>query len=308
MRAGTRWLHRLAWRLRPPVLVLGGGGARGFAHIGVLQVLEEQKVPLKGIVGTSMGAGIGAMYLSYGSLDAVVERWREALQRDLIPVAQALRRNPHAQIQEHPLLQVARKIRDRLVISVALNRSTMLDDRALRMAFQFLVPDVEIAELRLPFLAVTTDLATGEEVRLRSGSLREAVRASCAIPGLLPPVALEGRSLVDGGVVAEVPVKAARELGGPVIAVDVAMDLPPVDDRAIALDTMMRAQVMTARLLREQQLRRVRHLLRPAVGHATWADWSRLDELIAAGRTAALTWLGVQPPSAVVADEADAHA
>ena len=135
------------------------------------------------------------------------------------------------------------------------------------------------------------DLLNGDEVRLDSGPLRAALRASSSIPGLLPPVDIDGRRLVDGGVVAEVPVAAARALGGSMIVVDTSMDLPPYAGGGVALDTMMRTQLMTSRLLRDQQLRRVRHLIRPRVGHATWADWSRLEELVEAGRSATRSFL-----------------
>jgi len=284
-------LRRLVWRARPPVLALGGGGARGFAHIGVLQVLEEEGLPMRMLVGTSMGSVVGGMYLALGSAGEVLARWREALDQGIIPSVDSARRLPESETHEHPLLQMARRIRDRVVLSMAVNRRAMLGDKELTRAFDFLVPDVDVGDLRRPFVAVATDLSTGEEVRLRSGSLRRVVTASSSIPGLLPPVELEGRPLVDGGVLAEVPVNAAVECGRPVIAVDVSMDLPLLDDHGLALDTLMRTQLMTSRLLRAHQLSVVAHVIRPDVGHATWADWGRFEELVAAGRLAARTWL-----------------
>jgi len=146
-------------------------------------------------------------------------------------------------------------------------------------------------------MGVATDLVTGEEVRLRHGPLRAVVQASCSIPGLLPSVEIEGRNLVDGGVVAEVPVEAARTLGRPVVAVDTSMNLPALNEAGLALDTMMRTQSVTARLLREHQLARVLHVLRPEVGHATWFDWARFEELIEAGRTAARKRLSLRADS-----------
>jgi len=272
---------------------LGGGGARGFAHIGVLQVLEEQGMPIRAVVGTSMGALIGAMHLTHASHEEVLSKWREAIDRDLIPSVRPMSRLPDSDEHEHPLLQAARKIRNRVVVSMVVNRSTMLDDRYMAKAFDFLIPNVDIEDLPLPFVAVATDLATGEEVRLTKGPLRTVVKASSSIPGLLPAVELDGRLLVDGGVVAEVPVEAARRAGRPVIAVDVSMDVPPYHDGGLVLDTMMRTQLVTSRLLREHQLARVLHVIRPRVGHATWADWNGFDRLIEAGRAAAHEWLGI---------------
>lgn len=281
------------WRLRKPVLALGGGGARGFAHLGVLDVLDRLGLGVRGVAGTSMGAVIGAMYLCHGSAAATIERWRSAFEEELIPPVRPLRRTPKDEVREHPLLQAARRIRDQIVIAFAVNRSTILDDVDLVKAFDFLIPDISVASLPKPFVAVAVDLETGDEVRLRSGDLRPVLKASSAIPGVLPAVELEGRRLVDGGILAEVPVAAAREMGWPVVAVDVAMEIPPLGDDDTVLDTMMRTQMMTSRLVRRRQLERATMVIRPDVGCTTWADWSRFEDLIEVGRVAAAEYLGL---------------
>jgi NTE family protein len=274
-------------------MALGGGGARGFAHLGVLQVFDELGLSVRAVAGTSMGAVTGAMYLALGSADAAIERWRQAIARELVPPIRPMRKPADSVDREHPLIQVARKIRNRIVVSFAMNRTTVLDDEDLVRAFEFLVPDVSIEDLPRPFLAVTTDLEDGREVRLGRGPLNQALKASSAIPGLLPAVEIDHRLLVDGAVVAEVPVGAARSLGWPVIAVDASMDLPPMSDEALVLDTMMRTQMMTARLLRNRVLSRVRGVIRPEVGCAAWADWHEFDRLVEAGRTAAREFFGL---------------
>ena len=290
-------LRRLWRRLRPPVLALGGGGARGFAHIGVLEVLERERVPFRGIAGTSMGAVIGAMYLHWGSAEAVRRRWEEAFERELVPDVPTIDMGG-AEPDEatHPLLQLARRVRDRIVISVAVNRTTVADEDRfaewLELLEHLLPGTARIEELPRPFVAVATDLEDGSEVRLRRGPLREAVRASASIPGLVPPVELEGRLLVDGGVVAEVPVGAAAEIGRPVVAVDVSMELPPHRPDALVLHTTFRTGLMTARLLRRYQLEEADTVLRPEVGARSWADWKLRHEFVEAGRRAAERWLG----------------
>ena len=293
-RTGSRHkaLRRLRWRLRPPVLALGGGGARGFAHYGVLDVLDELRLPVRGIAGTSMGAVAGAMYLAHGSAGAAIARWQRAIEADLVPPVRPLRNRMEDGLRENPLLQAARRIRDHVVVAWAANRPTVLDGRDLDRALQFLIPDGDLEGLQTPFLAVATDLSDGSEVRLVQGNLRHVLRASSAIPGLLPPIEVEGRMMVDGGVVAEIPVAAARTLGWPVIAVDTSMDVPKLESNDLALDTMMRTQMMTSRLVRRADLDRASAILRPQVGHATWADWGRFDELVAAGRRAAEEYLG----------------
>jgi NTE family protein len=252
------------------VLALGGGGARGFAHLGVLQVLEEADLPVRAIVGTSMGAVIGSMYLAHGSVEIVADRWNEGIADGLVPFVTPLRRVP-----------------------IAMNRSTILDQEDLARAMEFLIPEIRFEELAKPLIVVATNIDNGDEIRLVEGPLRTALAASSAIPGIVASVEVNGNWLVDGAVVAEVPVAAARSVGWPVAAVDVSMDIPPVGESDLVLDTMMRTQLMTASLLRRKQLAKATHVIRPKVGGVYWAEWSRIDELIAAGRNAALEFFGL---------------
>lgn len=293
-----KWLHasrRAAWKIRPPVLALGGGGARGFAHIGVLQELDRHSLPIRSMTTTSMGAIVGAMYAHMGSGKAVFERWREALARDLIPSPPHSSRTHGREQKERPLLQAARRFRNRLVVSFALHQPSMLDGSSIADAVEFLLPDINIEDLPLKFSAIATDLKTGQSVILDRGPLRTAVAASGAIPGVLPAVEIDGRLLIDGGVVAETPVREARMSGRPVLAVDVSMNLGQTSDTDIALDTMMRAQTITASALREHQLRDAGWVLRPNVGHAVWSDWDLFDQLVEAGTEAMREWLGSKP-------------
>jgi NTE family protein len=135
---------------------------------------------------------------------------------------------------------------------------------------------------------VATDLVTGEEVRIDDGPLRLAVQASAAIPAMVPPVDWRGAHLVDGGVVAEVPVAAAASIGRPVIAVDVGMALPEYHADDLLIHTLVRTQMLTTRLLRAAQMRAADVALRPEVGATSWAEWERRDEFEEAGRKEAL--------------------
>jgi len=285
--------RRAAARVRPPVLALGGGGARGFVHIGVMRVLDELSVRPRAVVGTSMGSLVGAMYLFHGSASAVESAWRQVMDDGILPAVRQVSRVPKAEKKEHPLFQVARRIKNRVVVSVALNRSTVLDGSELDAAVDALLPDLQIGELSTSFTAVATDLESGAEVRLQRGSLRDAVKASSAIPGMVPARVVDGRELVDGGVVAEVPVAAARAVGRPVLVVNASMDVPPLAEDDNALDTMMRTQMMTARLLRHRQLEEATWVVRPDIGHVAWADWAVFDEMIDKGESAARSFFGL---------------
>ena len=275
------------------MLALGGGGARGFVHIGVMRMLDQYSIRPNAIVGTSMGSLMGAMYLVHGSAAEVEARWRETMERGILPSVPPVTMVPRAEKKEHPLIQVACQIKNQVVVSFALNRSTVLDGSVLDRAVEELLPDLAIEDLPIPFTAVATHLETGDEVRLSGGSLRLAVKASSSIPGMVPAKAVGGCELVDGGVVAEVPVAAARALGRSVLVVDASMEIPPLEDDDLALDTMMRTQMMTSRLLRERQLADATWVIRPKIGHVAWADWGTFDQMIEAGETAAREFFGM---------------
>lgn len=279
--------RRLSWQLHPPTLALGGGGARGFAHIGILESIESRGLPVRKIAGTSMGAVVAAMYASLGSASAVRQRWEEALQEGLIPeIKSPNKARNDEEGSRHPLLQRARKLKDTLIVAFAIYRESVIDDDQLVRALDFLLPECNLEDLPITLSFSATDLDSGEEVELSRGPLRATVKASSSVPGVAPPVQFDGCRLVDGGVIAEVPVQLARRIGRPVIAVDVSMDLPGRGEDDNALDTMLRTQLMTARLLRQYQLRDARWVIRPPVGDLLWSEWKKFDEMIDAGRRA----------------------
>jgi len=176
-------------------LALGGGAARGWAHIGVIRALEAAGIRPDMVCGTSIGALVGAAYAG-GELDRF-ERWvMEMGIRELISF-----------------------------LDLRLSGGVIKGERLMEFLRRNFV-DRPIEELALPFAAVATALGTGSEVWLRSGSTIEAVRASSALPGLFPPVRRDGQVLADGALVNPVPVSLARAMGAEiVIAVDLSSDL-----------------------------------------------------------------------------------
>ncbi|HEY7609483.1 MAG TPA: patatin-like phospholipase family protein [Alphaproteobacteria bacterium] len=178
---------------RPRIgLALGSGSARGFAHIGVLRALDEAGIPICCIAGTSIGALVGAVYAS-GKLDLL-----ETAVRDLDWKAVAS------------------------FLDVVFPRSGLIDGKRIAEFVRRHVHTEPIDRLPIPFRAVATDLATGEEIVLGSGDLVEAVRASIAVPGILTPVRWRGRILADGALTNPVPVSVARAMGADVV---IAVDL-----------------------------------------------------------------------------------
>ncbi len=278
---------------RPRVgLALGGGGARGAAHVGVLRVLEEHGVVVDYVAGTSMGSVVGALY-SLGLTPDDIERellqvdW-EGLFSDRLPRSARTMR---------------RKADDRQVflpLEFGLEGLGLTTPRALvagqKFAFAFTVPGLITAghrtfdELPIPYRSVATDLATGEAVVLGRGNLIRAVRASMSIPGVFPPVEIEGRVLVDGYLASNVPVDVVRDMGADVvIAVSVDRALEGLDSDA--LDTMMGLQEQAARIRGQlaiaPELARADVVIRPDVSRWVGSEYHRLAEIMPAGEVAA---------------------
>lgn len=172
-------------------LALGSGSARGLAHLGVLRALAEAGIEVHCIAGASMGALVGAIHAA-GKVDALEATFREFDWKKTVSF-----------------------------FDVVLPKSGLIDGAKVGELVRSHVHADAIEELPMPFAAVATDLASGEEVVIRDGDLIEAVRASIAVPGIFTPVRRNGRLLVDGGLTDPVPVSAARALGADyVIAVD----------------------------------------------------------------------------------------
>lgn len=173
-------------------VALGGGAARGLAHIGILRVLEEQGVRIRALAGTSIGAIVGGLYCA-GKLDEYEEFVRGLDARSILRM-----------------------------LDPVLPKAGLLGGNRVMKRLHEILGEQQVDALDIPFTAVATDLHTGEEVRLHSGDLIEAMRASWAIPGVFTPVKVENRWLVDGGVSMPVPVGSARAMGMglPVIAVN----------------------------------------------------------------------------------------
>jgi NTE family protein len=290
--AAMRLADLLRGRLGKPegiVLALGGGGARGLAHVGVLEVIERSGVPVAGIAGTSAGAIVGAMWLTLGSAEAISRRWKEFLAAGFPQALPDVRLTSTITSRDNLLFHFARRLRQGAMVALALERTSLVGHDEFDRGMAFLLPEIPFDRLPKPFAAVATDFESGAPVMLRSGSLHLAVAASSAVPAVLLPYTVDGRPLIDGGTVADVPVAQARTLAArPVVAVDVGETWPPEDPTAITLPrAMMRGANMTHRALRELQLREADLVIRPEVGGLHWSEFGRFEEAIAAGRSAA---------------------
>jgi NTE family protein len=276
------------WRRRPRVgLALGGGGARGLAHIGVLKTLEAHGIPIEVIAGTSIGALIGAAY----ALEPDVKKLQaaaEAFPQSPAYHESGLERFRKKKPVENFFGQVATYMKDRLVINLAYSRLSLVGGWRAARAVDFILPDKTFSDLRLPFVCVATDLRTGKEVTFQQGSLRGAVQASTSIPGFLPPVMARDYLLTDGAVVAPVPVQACRELGAEVvIAVDVGQSVHNGVETENVIDIIFRANAITSRKLTHLLLASADLVIRPKVGLVHWSEFRLVHTLVAEGERAA---------------------
>jgi NTE family protein len=280
--------------VRPRVgLVLGGGGARGVAHIGVLRELERQRIPIDAIAGTSMGAIVGGLYAS-GMTTAELEQlvagmdWAAALSDEPRRGDTAFRRKQDE--QRFPVNPDVGFADGQFRLPRGIVQGQRLD-----LILQTLTADISRVEdfddLHIPFRAVASDLETGEKYVMGHGDLGRAIRASMSVPGVLAPAEVDGRLLVDGGLVGNLPVDVVRDMGvDVVIAVDVEFPLYAVEDLSSAI--VISEQMLTI-LVRKETLRQIDSLaatdvlIRPQLGNFGSADFGQVLDTIEPGVTAA---------------------
>jgi len=243
-------------------LALGGGFSRGFAHLGVLEVLAQEHIPISTIVGTSVGALLGAAYVHGISLTELCDLGRRLRVRDFLRFQSSGKK---AEGQRKDCIG-------------------QFVQEWFRIKF--------IEELAIPLAIVATDLDTGAPYVFSSGPLEIAIRASCAFPGLVKPVEHEGRLLADGCIVAPVPTAIAAEynarhgngcvLGVSVSSIDTSFSTS--ENVAKVLDSQYRASNRIA--TEPSWCRYADVLLEPQVHHIDWSDFSRVDDAVAAGADA----------------------
>jgi NTE family protein len=237
-------------------LVLGAGSARGFAHVGVLKVLESNKIPVHLIVGTSAGSFVGSMY-AYGYNSFQLQKMSFSMEKGDI-------------------------------IDLTVPDNGFIKGEKLEEFINKTVNNTPMEKMRIPFYAVATDILNGQEVVFGKGNTGKAVRASCSIPGIFRPVKIEGRMYVDGGVVSPVAVDAARRMGADVvIAVDIAFAAGEAQPES-TIDTMLQAISIMYSKLSAMQLQRADVVIRPKVAHIGTGDFSKRHEAVLEGEKAAL--------------------
>jgi NTE family protein len=238
-------------------LVLGAGSLKGFAHIGVIKILESNKIPIHMIVGTSAGSAVGSLY-AYG-IDAF------SLQKLSFSVQ-----------------------KDDIVDLLYIPSNGFIKGEKLEEFINKSVNHTPMEKFKIPFYAVATDLEKGQEMIFGKGNAGTAVRASCSIPGIFRAVRISDRIYVDGGVVSPVAVEAAKRLGADVV---IAVDISSAVDRTQpegTIDTILQSINIMYSKLSSIQLAKADVVIKPKVSHIGSADFSKRHEAILEGEKAAI--------------------
>jgi len=285
----------MRWTGKRVALALGGGGVRGFSHVGVMSVLEKERIDIDLIAGTSAGALVGGAYAAGLSPGAIRQRIDEYIASPAFQSSElrsiGLSVSPAA--ESGPLSKVQTYLRNRYYMFRSFFRPSILPPRDFSSLIDYFLPDIDIRETRVPFLAVATDLLTGKQVVFSEGPLRRAVLASCSVPGAVEPVRWGEWLLADGGITSLVPVRAARTAGADVvIAVVVDREILEAPQFETAQDVFYRAGEITSDLLQAEELREADVIIRPNVGDLHWMDFTRAKDLVRVGEEAAREALG----------------
>ncbi len=279
---------------RPRIgLVLSGGGARGAAHVGVLKVLEELRIPVDAVAGTSMGAIVGGLYASGLSAEEVERaltsiNWQDAFTDRTSRAALTFRRK---QDDQNFLVRLPLGLKKgQFILPKGLIQGQKLTQILRSLTYPVSAVD-DFNQLPVPYRAVATDIETGQVVVLDHGDVATAMRASMSAPGVFAPITVDDRLLIDGGITANLPIDVARTLGvDRLIVVDVSFPLLPRDKLATALEVSNQAIAIMVRREALQQRATLGAddiVIDPPLGDASSVDFRRVRESIAVGEKAA---------------------
>ena len=268
-------------------LALGGGGARGLAHIGVLKVLEKENIPIDFITGTSMGAIIGAVYAltkDISAIEKITEKYSKISEFNIdLSFSEKERKD-----KPFFLKKMSDFLKKGYILNLELTKKYINDGEGLRRVISELVNNKTFEDTLIPFAVTAADLVKGEKIIIRRGKLFDALLASASIPGMFPPLILDKKILVDGGIVDVVPIEAAQSLGANfVIAVSVSQTIKKRDEFNNAVEILFRSDSITSSELRKLQLSFADVVITPKVGRFHWSDFSKAEQCVREGEIAA---------------------
>ena len=278
---------RTPWNLKVG-LVLGGGAARGLAHVGVIRALQREGIQIHLVAGTSVGSIVGGAWAATMDISGLEKNLRSILTSEEFRSNRISFLKESRQQRGGLLYSVGSLIRRGIAYSVSTMQQSFVSAEEFAATLGSVLPDIRIESCMIPFGAVALDLESGEVVVLCHGSLRKAAAASSAIPGLLPPVQQDGMVLIDGGWVDKIPVLPAYRMGADVVvAVDISADLDDTRDYSRGTDVMVRANAIKDSVLVGFTRLLADVVIEPEVKDIHWADFDSFEACIQAGDDAA---------------------
>lgn len=266
-------------------IALGGGGAKGLAHIGVLEVLEDLGVKPHFIAGTSIGSVIGGIYALEGTAKYLKEKAVRMIQSEEF---KNFGLDEFYKDSENILERFKKEVFEKFYIGRLLFKRSHIKTEAANRLFRNLFGDKTFDECKFFFTCNALDIQSGEEVIFKAGSLAEAVWSSCAIPGIFPPFIKNEQILVDGGVVDNIPVMPVMDLGAKIVLASYLGNQPVFKGiPETGFQISHRAQSFVRYHFDQKILEPADLVIAPEVSDFHWADFSAIDELVKAGRLAA---------------------
>lgn len=242
-------------------LALGGGAAKGFAHIGVIKALEKAGIDIDFIAGTSMGALVGGYYAATKDINRLETIARNIKKKDVFSMWSMIKRKDGALFRGESIAEILKKE----------------------------LGELKVEDCKIPFTAVTTNVKNGDEVRLDKGSLVDAIKASIAIPLIFSPVEVDGQLLMDGGLVNPVPADVVKNMGAEcVIAIDVSSRWLETPEEMISVKDLYSTISQTLSVLEYQLAKNVLKqsadiVIKPPIFHYDWLEFGNSPEIIKIG-------------------------
>ncbi len=265
-------------------IALGGGGAKGLAHIGVLEGLEELGIKPRFVAGTSIGSIIAGIYALKGTARGLKEQAVNMIQSEEF---KNFGLDEFYKDTDNILERFKKEVFEKFYIGRLLFKKSHIKTEAAKRMFQDLFEDKTFGDCKITFTCNALDIQSGEEVIFKTGLLADAVWSSCAIPGIFPPFAKGERILVDGGVVDNIPVEPVMKLGARIVIASYLGHQPEFKGRPdTGFQISNRAQSFVRLYLEQKILEPADFVIAPDVNGFHWADFSAIDELVKAGRVA----------------------
>ncbi len=267
-------------------LVLGGGGARGLAHVGVIKALESAGLVPDLVVGASMGAIIGGAYALFADSRKLEEKVLRLVRDRSIVKLEALAAQRSEEEKEIIFQKLATFVANLYLWNLRAINGFITEGSQFKKIIDLLIEGKKFSDTKIKFACTALDINWGKEVLFTEGSLSEAIFSSMAIPGVFPPVKNGDKLLVDGGIINLAPVAVAKQLGAEVVvAVDVSLDIKPAEFKN-GHDILFRTDMIKEKELSNLKMQAAEVIVRPDVGDYSWARFSGVDSLVQKGEAA----------------------